>query len=127
TEAIRAVDRLIAARLERHARLAAAGGARSGEELARAAAAAEAAAAAVAAPVPLLPALGAATGAAARLVRKAFLGVELLFPRREHERAAAVNAGKGSVCECHSMTSRIVGSSLVIELAAKDRLPFRRV
>src|SRR5689334_20793088 len=89
-EAVRAVDRLVAARHERHLGLFAARCTRGGVHLARAAAVAIAAAIAVAVAVAaaaraaglaLLP----ARGAARRLVGKALLRVELLLAAGEDE------------------------------------------
>src|SRR5262245_50535129 len=90
-EALRAVDRLVAARLERHLSLPPAVRAGRREHLARPAAAV--AAGAAAALLVGAPALG----AAARVVDEPPALVELLLAAREHELLSAVTAGQGAV------------------------------
>src|SRR5581483_1168812 len=115
-EAVGAVDRLVAARLERHARLLAALRAGGGEHLAPAVAAAPGGVATRGIPAGAITAGAVAAGgvaagiaaggaarlsairAAARLVGEAAAGVELLLAAGEGERSAAIAAGKGLVC-----------------------------
>jgi hypothetical protein len=107
-EAIAAVDRLVATRLERHGGLPAAVAASHFEHLAlgtrSAAAAAVAAAAAGIAPTAAAGAcaLGlagrAAIGATVRFVREALRCEELLFARAKREGSVAINAVEGFVC-----------------------------
>src|SRR5437762_10458507 len=102
-EAVRAVDRLVAARLERHPGLVAAGRAGGREHLALAAiaagAAARIAAARIAAGATAGLALGAALRAAGGLVGEPARGEELLLPDGEGKRLAAIAAGERLVGE----------------------------
>jgi len=103
-EAIRAVNRLIATRLEGHLRVLAALAAGDTEHLALAAAVP--ATAAVAAAAVALATLGSsATLTAARLVRETLLLMKGLVIRAKDKRRAAIGTGKGLVGEIHSTTS----------------------
>src|SRR5947209_4282331 len=100
-EAVVAVDRLVAARLERNFRLLPAAAAGHAVHLARAAPAGVAAsvraagvAAVPAAALARVLARGAAVGAAVRLVLEALRREELLFAGREEELRTAVGAGQ---------------------------------
>ena len=90
SEAIPAVDRFIAARIERHLGHAAAAAARRREHLTGAAGAVAAATAAAAVPAHLLARLT-AVGTAIGLVLEAFLLVKGLFARTENELATTVH------------------------------------
>jgi hypothetical protein len=93
-ETIPAIDRLVAARLKRNLRYAAALAASRSEHLALTAVAAAVRSSAAAAG---LFSRGAAIAASAGFVRESFARKELLFVRREWERASAIDAGKGFV------------------------------
>src|SRR5262245_40863682 len=86
-EALPAVDRLDARRLERHFGRLPASGADDGVHLPR--------------PRAARLAGGPAVGAAGGIILKAFTGVELLLPRREAELRAAVAAGQNAIGEPH--------------------------
>src|SRR5579884_73512 len=102
-EAARAVDRLVAARLERHRRGPAALGADRREHLARAAAVAGAAAVAIVgrATTALRLARRAALRAAPGLVHVALLSEELLLALGEDELVPTISADQGFVDVSH--------------------------
>jgi hypothetical protein len=93
-EAVPAIDRLVAARLKRNFRYAAALAACGPEHLTS-----TAIAAAGRSSVPAAGGFprGAAIAASARFVRESFTCKELLFVRRKWECASAIDAGKGFV------------------------------
>src|SRR5581483_9344873 len=106
-EAVRAVDRLVAARLERDAGLVAAARAGGREHLALAAAIAAATAGGIAtAGVTVRATVGLAVSSAGlatrRLVGEAAGGKELLLPDGEGKRLPAIAAGKGLVGVTHA-------------------------
>ena len=94
-EAIRAVDRAIVSRLERHLSVFSAIGAHGGEHLAWATvvAAAEAASSAIRSATTISVAGGSAGGATARVILKTSAGEELLLPRGKHKGLAAIPTG----------------------------------
>jgi hypothetical protein len=101
-EAVRAVDWLVAARLERHRRIFAALAAGNGEHLSLSAAVATA----VTGPTVSLRSLcGTAGGTAPWLVRKPLLLMKRLLISAEGKGRAAIGTGKGLVDEIHSTTS----------------------
>jgi hypothetical protein len=100
--AIRAVDRPVATRLERHLSLLAAGAAGNGEHLALAGIAAIAAARAA---VSLGAPRSSTVWTAPRLIREAAFLMVLLISSAEGKGFAAIGAGKGFVSEIHPTTS----------------------
>src|SRR5438477_5298094 len=107
-EARAAVDRLVAARLERNAGLTAAVAAGRGEELTRAAHAPAAAVHAAARSAARRSACRAARRASARLVHETTGLVELLLARGPDEFLPAVLAGQGLVREAHGEASSLL-------------------
>jgi hypothetical protein len=97
-EAVAAVDRPVASRLERHLCILPAGSAGDAEELARGAGCSAATAVSRLSRPP-------AIRAAPRLVRETLRCMELLLPRGERERRSAVAAGKRFVGVGHPTTS----------------------
>ncbi len=107
TEAVGAVHRLVTARLKRHARLIATGGAGRREHLTGAASiptTAAAAAITAAALTTLSASRRPASRAATRLVGETLRGVKLLLTGREGELRTAVRTGQTLVVKRHSMT-----------------------
>ncbi len=105
-EAVRAVDRLVPPRLERHPCLLAARGTGGAEHLPRPAAVAATTTAAIGAFAPLRATRCPAVRTAARLVREALLRVVRLVVRAEGKGRATIGARQGSVGVSHSTTSK---------------------